>query len=73
MVVDHGDKVQAFYDAVSDAGLSAPKDFPCGRKESQAEKILNNYLYGSNNKRCSESIGGAYRFNHNTTIGGGFQ
>jgi hypothetical protein len=62
VVVDHGDKVQAFYDAVSDAGLSAPKDFACGRKESQAEKILNNYLYGSNNKRCSEDIRGAYRF-----------
>lgn len=62
VVVDHGDKVQAFYDAVNDAGLSVPQDFPCGRKESQAEKILNNYLYGSNNKRCLEDIRGAYRF-----------
>lgn len=71
VVVDHGDKVQAFYDAVSDAGLSAPKDFPCGRKESQAEKILNDYMYGSNNNRCADSIGGAFRFTD--TFGGGLR
>ena len=62
VVVDHGDKLQAFYDAVSDAGLSVPEDFPCGFKESQADKILNDYKYGSNNKRCIDSIGGAFRF-----------
>ena len=62
-VVDHGDIVQAFYDAVSDAGLSVPADF--GRdnwQKSAAEKILDNYLYGSPSKRCKERMDGAYRY-----------
>lgn len=54
-VINHFDKLQAFYDAVSDAGL-AP------------EKILDNYLYGSPSKRCSERMDGAYR-NLNTGAG----
>ena len=47
-VINHFDKLQAFYDAVSDAGL-AP------------EKILDNYLYGTG-KRCKERMDGAYRY-----------
>ena len=56
-VINHFDKLQAFYDAVKDAGLSVPADF--GRdnwQKSVAEKILDNYLYGSSNKRCSEHM-----------------
>ena len=45
-VINHFDKLQAFYDAVSDAGLS----------KSVAEKILDNYLYGSLSKGCSEHM-----------------
>ena len=45
------DKLQSFYDAVSDAGLPV----------SVAEEILNNYLYGSPSKRCRERMDGAFR------------
>jgi len=58
-VVDHGDIVEAFYDAVSDAGLSVPQDFPCGDVVSQAEKILNSFLY--DNSRCVERMQRAIR------------
>ena len=56
-VINHFDKLQAFYDAVSDAGLSVPAD----SEKSAAEKILYNYLYGSPSKRCSEHMEPAYR------------
>jgi hypothetical protein len=58
-VVDHGDIVQDFYDAVSDAGLSVPEDFPCGYVVSQAKKILNSFLY--DNSRCEERMQAASR------------
>lgn len=58
-VVDHGDIVQDFYDAVSDAGLSVPQSFPCGDVVSQAEKILNSFLY--DNSRCVERMQRATR------------
>ena len=62
-VIDHYDKVLAFYDAVHDAGLTVPADFGYGEwQKSAAEKILDIYLYGSSGKRCAERMDGAFRY-----------
>ena len=53
-VINHFDKLQDFYNAVKDAGLS----------DSAAGEILDNYLYGSLSKRCSERMDGAYRYSN---------